>query len=112
MKIRYGYVGNSSSCSFIIDKTLLTQYQIESILNHEEVGKEKKLEYYNEGWRIWDLEDKLVGETGMDNFDMEQLCEILEIPKNAIKWDTNNGYTYGVISNEPGTLVGKLRKSS
>jgi len=111
MKIRNGYVGNSSSCSFIIDKKFLTQTQIYGIINHGEIGKELGIEYYDETWQIWDKDDMLVGDTGMDNFSMEELCEKLGIPKEAIEWDTYNGYRYGKNSNRPSEVIRELLKT-
>lgn len=109
MKTRYGYVGNSSSCSFIIDKTLLTRKQIESVIDHTNVGKSLGMEYTDESWQIWNLEELIVGDTGMDNFDMETFLQVIEVPKDAIEWDTYNGYTYGKISSKASEVISKLR---
>ncbi len=39
MRIRMGFVSNSSSCSFMIPKSELTESQIEAMLNVSEVAK-------------------------------------------------------------------------
>jgi len=73
MKIRNGFVSNSSSSSFMIKRYYLSDKQIEDIQNHIEVAKE----CYNDKWiddsDRWyvDVDDKyVVVSTPMDNFDM------------------------------------------
>ena len=81
MKIRNGFVSNSSSSSFIILKSNLNDKQRELLFDHihiaeevdkklEEKGESRIYEYY-EDWGI--EEDDLCYwlHTSMDNFDME-----------------------------------------
>lgn len=85
MKIRSGFVSNSSSSSFIISKKHLTKEQIWAIKNHGKVGKwfevlineederdddEYLDQYCDDEWRIEEKEDTIEGYTVMDNFNM------------------------------------------
>ena len=81
MKIRSGYVSNSSSSSFIILKSNLNDRQKEIMFDHIEIskeideklkgkGKETIYEYY-EQWSIEDDDLCYWLHTSMDNFDMQ-----------------------------------------
>jgi len=94
MKIRNGFVSNSSSASFVIPLDMLCDCKIESIFNHiQEAQKHKS--YYDFGdvddmdaWTIQQEEFYLTGYTMMDNFDMHTfLHDYLKIPGNVVKWD-------------------------
>jgi hypothetical protein len=94
MKLRNGFVSNSSSSSFIIPLDMLCSCKIDSIYNHiEEANKHNG--YFDFGcigeddaWYISQDEYYIKGDTNMDNFDMYTfLNEFLNIPQNIIKWD-------------------------
>ena len=81
MKIRTGFVSNSSASSFIILLDKLTDKQKQMIYNHIEIGQkiDKKLkekgkdllyEYY-EDWNIKEDEFAIWCSTSMDNFDLQ-----------------------------------------
>jgi len=108
MKIRQGFVSNSSSSSFVIHKNYLSDSQIDNILGYmdlvdeylkdhpvPECGyyKDEQTEFdfsYSEwGWGIKEYDDFIFGETSMDNFDF---CEVfrfigLENQDNVVCWD-------------------------
>ena len=107
MKIRQGFVSNSSSSSFILKKSGLTDDQIDKIINH--------VEHYQllEGWEDcewlkemrdeWNVEvddDFIKCSTFMDNFDLIELMHVIGIPKeNFVDVDESNDsfercYTY------------------
>lgn len=70
MKIRLGFVSNSSSSSFVVQLSKITAEQLESILNHQEVAG-------FDAWNLTQTKYTIEGTTGMDNFDMlEYLLEI------------------------------------
>jgi len=88
MKIRSGFVSNSSSSSFIILKEYLTDLQIDMIKNHIEIAKKVDKESiknskdfdvflyeYYEDWNVIEDEISLHLYTFMDNFDMKAFLE-------------------------------------
>ena len=83
MKIRNGFVSNSSSSSFLISKRNLSDEQINGIYNHEEYSGEA------DAWSVSEQGNAYIFvSTFMDNFDMyEYLTEELNIDKNKIKWE-------------------------
>ncbi len=78
MKIRNGFVSNSSSSSFVVPLRVVTPMQLEQIYNHIEVDQELKLgcsceiESLNNAWDISinKYMQTLTVSTSMDNFDM------------------------------------------
>lgn len=106
MKIRSGFVSNSSSSSFLIPISALKQYQIEMIVDHidatENYNKYHQTDIYcedSERWNI-DVNEKCVyGYTFMDNFDMNFfLSEIANIDQKYIHW--GDGYNYDLDLDE------------
>lgn len=86
MKIRNGFVTNSSSSSFLISKKILDEDQIYAIRNHGEIGEELGLSYAEDAWGIDENDDYISGSTYMDNFDMAELLGILGISRSNIVW--------------------------
>jgi len=109
MKIRKGFVSNSSSSSFVILTYHLSKEQIDKILNYVEVVEEylkdnplpekgyydydQKPEfdfsYYDWGWGIQEINDYIFGETSMDNFDFSEFLRYIGIDNqdNIVCWD-------------------------
>ena len=100
MKIRAGFVSNSSSSSFVLSKHKLSPHQIEMIHNHAEAWKtlpedvRKSIWWiepdgsYNEvrydAWEIKENDDTLIVGAYMDNFNMDGFLAAIGVPKDAI----------------------------
>lgn len=95
MKTRQGFVSNSSSSSFIIQKKDLTVEQYASIKNHIEVAKgmsSDAMQYASDGdaWNIHEDKDTLRGDTFMDNFSMYEFMTEIGVPEKAMNFDGEN----------------------
>ena len=108
MKIRNGFVSNSSSASFMIKIEDLTQEQIESIKNYEQSAYYKNSQYPQPCWRIivttppvlmipglsditW-TEGQVLGFADIDNFDIyHYMTDALKIDPKMISYEDDNG---------------------
>jgi len=89
MKIRQGFVSNSSSSSFIIERDGVTDKQLYKIKNHLEYGKLKNVGDYFGKYDEWDIdvgEKYIHGWCSMDNFDMYKFLEYIGIDMNKVEW--------------------------
>jgi hypothetical protein len=78
VKIRNGFVSNSSSSSFAILRSNLTDLQVQQIQNHDD-------EAGDNAWTI-EVGRCVIGNTSMDNFDMAEFLSKIGICDCKIKW--------------------------
>jgi len=94
MKLKLDYVTNSSSCSFYIMLDRITALQRLMIYNHIELSNvikyDKKYTLYNDpgaAWAITEDNEKIMGDTSMDNFDMYWFLDKIGINSDHIHYD-------------------------
>lgn len=113
MKIRGGFVSNSSSSSFVIPIRAIKPWQIEMIKDHINVAlkyiKDNNIEceeFYGDlnadsiglgyvspeqAWHIEERRNCIFGATTMDNFDMDMfLQKIVRIENEYVKWESDS----------------------
>jgi hypothetical protein len=92
MKIRLGYVSNSSSSSFVILLSELSATQLHDIRNHIDIARDRYKEMYcddyGDKWDIFVNEKDVRGCTYMDNFNMEHFLKEIGVPEEKIIWGT------------------------
>jgi hypothetical protein len=89
MKIRFGFVTNSSSSSFVIPKIYLSSKQIALIYNHIE-SSNKIFNIYadkDDEWTIEEDEHEVRGRVFMDNFDMYDYLYLIGVRMDKVQWE-------------------------
>jgi len=88
MKTRNGFVSNSSSSSFIVNKEHLTNLQRALIKNHIKIGEMFGMRNTtpNDAWTVVETGDELLLRTDMDNFDMRLFLETIDVPARNVKY--------------------------
>jgi hypothetical protein len=89
MKIREGFVSNSSASSFIISKSILTPLQQNLLLHYYEAVTSFKLpfEYVEQLWRVTEEGNNIEGTTWMDNFDMKAYMVYIGVDPKQATWE-------------------------
>ena len=91
MKIRFGFVSNSSDASFAIPLKFLSPFQIEAIIRHATIGEMLDIAYAEDKWDVRLTPTHIVGDTSMDNFDMDTLFKYIGVPKRVVQKDSGSG---------------------
>ena len=80
MKIRNGFVSNSSSSSFTVYRNEITRKQSEQILDHRDEDFISNWSFYSDG-------KKIVGTTTGADSDMRSHLEAIGIDEALITWE-------------------------
>ena len=90
MKVRNGFVSNSSSSSFMIRKKDLTKFQICAIRHHIEFGRLFDMENCDEcdRWETFGIRNKqskiIQFGTSMTNFNMRKFLKKIGVPDDVV----------------------------
>ena len=91
MKLKIDFITNSSSASFTICKSNLTELQIYQIKNHIQIIKEFSPDNYsNDPWKISETDKFIRGSTMMDNFDMLWFLSSIGVKQEYIDYIDQN----------------------
>lgn len=93
MKYRNNFITNSSSSSFTVNKRFLTPFTIKilkdpTIIKDQLVPEFGDIDFYMEEAKLWNItedEDYVYGFTSMDNFNYEQVFQIIGLDYNRFK---------------------------
>jgi hypothetical protein len=135
MKIRNGFVSNSSSSSFVLLKDSITAEQKDMILNYQKWVKffldlekgsfveyedaredyEKNsdklkyiFEYYNDSWYLEEFDNFIFGSTGMDNFRFQDYFEHIKVDQKYSSWEETWGDTEPTSQQK--AFISKMKK--
>lgn len=91
MKVRTGFVSNSSSSSFVILLDRVTGKQVKQIQAHQIKGEKMGIPFADsDPWTIEVTDSVVRGWTFMDNFDMREFLQRIGVPDADIVWDDDH----------------------
>jgi hypothetical protein len=85
MKIRMGFVSNSSSASFVVKLADITDEQLVGLMQATYAYGTQQ--YKGDSWDINIVGDELHGSTSMDNGDLREWMDKLEIDASKFIWE-------------------------
>lgn len=92
MKCRSGFVSNSSSASFAISKSRLSEHQVDLIHDHIRHAQEHMSVSLDcvmrdeDAWSISEDDYSICGYATMDNFDMREFLSLIGVDADDIEW--------------------------
>ena len=89
MKIRNGFVSNSSSSSFVLSLKHVSEAQLQLLFKHIDVAKIYGEEYDTspcDEWKLEVNEHSIEGRTRMNNFDMYEFIRYIGIDPELAEW--------------------------
>ena len=87
MNFRIDFVTNSSSSSFVISTSKLSEKQVLAIINHSELGKMLGIEYSSQEWKVEVTDEIVTADTCMNNFDMGEFLDKIGVDRRLVEWD-------------------------
>jgi len=95
MRFKTDFTTNSSSASFVVPRSCISEKQLQMIINHIELAAvmvdKFKDGVYLDPWQIDVSKHSVKGHTSMDNFDMEWfLINIVKVDKECIHFGGSN----------------------
>jgi hypothetical protein len=93
MKIRHGFVSNSSSSSFTMSAGALSALQLHALIHHIEFARMLRFDNPSDfdEWGISVKDGIVEGYTTMDNFDMQRFMDLIGIDDSKVEWNGENG---------------------
>ena len=80
MKYRQGFVSNSSSASFVVPKSKLSESEISALLAYNLMVEN------TDGWTIYENDEYVRGSTVMDNDALDDYLESIDFDFRKMEW--------------------------